>query len=218
MTSQDTVRDYFNREAQRFDAIYSTDKSIIQRIVDSVRGVVVERLRLLCTLIPATTPWSVLDVGGGSGRYGIAFAGLGARRIVSIDVAKAMNDLAEAEAAKAGVADRCEFVTSPFLDYRSSERFDAVVAMGYFDYLDDPDAHLRRMIELCSGRVYISLPKRWEIRVPTRKLRFAIERGFVRFYSHGEMRRLLASAGVPPDRWSVINFGRDWIVVIRVAP
>lgn len=215
MTIQNLVRDYFNREALRFDAIYERDKPVLQRLVDSLRRVVVERFRLLCTVAPLPGPWSALDVGCGSGRYSIAFAQHGAIRVVGVDLAASMTDLAAAEARRAGVSDRCDFITAPFLEYRSDERFDVVVAMGYFDYLDEPVPHLRKMLELCGGRVFLSLPKRWEVRVPIRKLRFAVEKGFVRFYSRREVERLMSQAGVAASQWCLIDLGRDWIAVIR---
>ena len=218
MTIQNLVRDYFNREARRFDAIYVSDKPFSQRLVDSLRRVVVERFRLICNLAPSPGPWTALDVGCGSGRYTVAFAERRASRVVGVDVAASMTDLAAQEAKRAGVADRCEFVTAPFLEFQSDERFDVIVAMGYFDYLDDPGAHLRKMLKLSRGRVFLSLPKRWEVRVPIRKLRFALEKGFVRFYSRGEVDALMARAGVPDERWSLVDLGRDWIAVVRVAP
>lgn len=218
MTIQNLVRDYFNREAVCFDAIYNSDKPFLQGLVDRMRSVVVERFRLVCTLAPLPGAWTALDVGCGSGRYPIAFTQAGATRVVGIDVASAMTDLAAAEARRMGVDDRCRFETVSFLDYHSDQPFDVVVAMGYFDYLDNPEPHLQKMLKLCRGRAFFSFPKRWEIRVPLRRIRFALEGGFVRFYSRGEVRRLMAGAGVAADRWSLIDFGRDWIVVVRVDP
>lgn len=217
MTIQDIVRDYFNREAQRFDAIYTTEKPLVHRLVDSLRKVVVERFHLVCNLAPSAGPWTALDVGCGSGRYGIAFAQSGATRVVGVDVAASMTALAAEEAARHGVNSQCEFITAPFLAYQSDERFDVVVAMGYFDYLEDPAVHLRKMLQHCRGRVFLSLPKRWEVRAPIRKVRFALEKGFVRFYSRREVDMLMADAGVPPDRVSLIDLGRDWIGVVRAA-
>jgi hypothetical protein len=73
------------------------------------------------------------------------------------------------------------------------------------------------MAAMCAHKMFLSFPKRWEPRVPVRKLRFALERGYVRFYSHAEVIGLLAQAGIPGDRYSLIDLGRDWIVVVRVA-
>src|SRR5579884_3546900 len=112
MSSQRLVRDYFDREAKRFDAIYVDDKPIHQRVVDSLfRKVVVERFHLVCNLAPSPGRWTVLDVGCGPGRYGIALARAGAAKVVGVDVAQTMIDLARHEAEQAGVVDKFEFVT-----------------------------------------------------------------------------------------------------------
>ncbi|MGH7897400.1 MAG: class I SAM-dependent methyltransferase [Candidatus Binatia bacterium] len=217
MKSLELVRSYFDREAKRFDAIYEARKPAIQRLVDRLfRQVVIERFRLICNLAPSSGPWTVLDVGCGPGRYAIALAEAGATRIVGIDVSPAMIALAREEAARAGVAERCEFLTAPYLEVRSAERFDVVVATGYFDYLEDPRPHLEKMVEMSRGRIFASFPKRWELRTPIRIIRFFAEGGYVRFYDHGEVRGLFQSVGIDLQRrLSLIDLGRDWIAVAR---
>ena len=218
MQSLERVRDYFNREAVRFDAIYEARKPLYQRFGDALfRRVVVERFHLICNLAPLPGQWTVLDVGCGSGRYALALAATGAARVVGVDVAASMIELAREQATAAGVAARCEFAVSAFLDFNSTERFDVVVATGYFDYLEDPLPHLKKMVAMCRGRVFVSVPKRWEIRVPTRKMRFAVERGYVRFYGKQEFLKLAVAAGLPAERVSMIDLGRDWIAVLRVG-
>lgn len=216
MKSLERVREYFDREAVRFDAIYEEQKPGSQQLVDRLfRKVVVERFRLICNLAPYQGPWTVLDVGCGSGRYSLALAREGATRVVGVDVAPSMIALATEEAAKAGASSVCEFHTSAFLDFKTDEKFDVVVATGYFDYLENPVPHLKGMKDRCRGRIFFSIPKRWEWRVPIRKARFAFERGYVRFYSRGELDSLIAAAGIAADRASVIDLGRDYIVVVN---
>ena len=218
MTERDAVKDYFDREARRFDAIYEVRKPLGQRVVDRLfRRVVVERFELIRNLAPMSGPWTVLDVGCGSGRYCIALAQAGARRVLGVDVSSSMIELAAIEARRAGVGDRCDFRTSPFLDFSTDEQFDVVVATGYFDYLTDPEVHLRRMVARCRGRVFVSVPKKWEFRVPVRAIRFAVARGFVRFYSRQDLNALIGASGVAGERVSIIDLGRDWIVVFRIA-
>src|SRR5207247_304625 len=106
--------------------------------------------------------WTVLDVGCGSGRYAIALANAGAARVVGVDVAQSMIELAVSEAERAGVGSRCDFRVAPFLGFSTDERFDVVVATGYYDYLEDPLPHLVKMLSLARGRLMITLPKRWE--------------------------------------------------------
>ena len=218
MKSLDLVRNYFDREAARFDAIYEERKPLHQRLVDRLfRRVVLERFRLVCNLAPLPGPWNVLDVGCGSGRYGIALARAGASSVTGVDVSTSMLDLAREDAARARVEDRCRFIASSFLGFVPEERFDVVIAMGYFDYLGEPLSDLRKMIEVGRGRVFASFPKRWEFRVPTRKLRILLSGGFVRFYSRRQISELFAGAGVPADRLTLIDLGRDWIACARLA-
>jgi len=217
MSSSDIVRDHFDRAAERFDAVYERRKPLYQRAIDHLfRRVVVERYRLIRNLAPIPGRWSVLDVGCGSGRYALALAHEGAARVVGVDFSDEMIRLARNAADETGVSSVCEFHVAEFVAFDSDETFDVVVATGYFDYLEDPGSDLRKMVGSCTVRVFASFPKRWEWRVPIRKVRFALSRSFVRFYTRAEVVRLFEEAGVPRDRLSLIDLGRDWIAVARV--
>ncbi len=218
MNSLQAVRSYFDRAARRFDAIYEADKPWSQRVVDRLfRRVVLERFELICNLAPLPGPFTVLDVGCGPGRYSVALAKAGASRVVGVDVAAAMIAIAREESMRSGVAERCHFVESAFLDFECGETFDTVVATGYFDYMEDPLPHARRMAAACQGRIYATFPKRWEWRVAIRRLRFLLAGGFVRFYSRPEVQKLWRSAGLRDASVSVLDLGRDYLVVARVA-
>jgi 2-polyprenyl-3-methyl-5-hydroxy-6-metoxy-1,4-benzoquinol methylase len=212
----EVVERHFDDEAERFDAIYEEAKPFHHRLMDRFRRVVVERLMLTRNLAPVRGQWSICDVGCGPGRYTIQLARDGATRAVGIDVAANMITLAQSEAQRAGVGDRCEFVLSGFLDAKLNERFDVVVAMGYFDYVENPADHLRKMASICDGRVIASFPKRWEWRTPIRKLRFLLRRSFVRLYSMPEVHAAFQAAGIKRESYSLIDLGRDWIAVARV--
>jgi 2-polyprenyl-3-methyl-5-hydroxy-6-metoxy-1,4-benzoquinol methylase len=215
--SRDLVRSWFEREARRFDAIYEARKPLGQRLVDrAFRDVVLERFRLVGVLAPLPGPWSALDVGCGPGRYALALAEAGAHRVLGVDASQAMIELARQAAAGAGLAERCEFQVSPFLELASDESFDVVVATGYFDYLEDPAPELAKMLRHCRGRLFASFPRRWELRAPTRKLRFWLGGGFVRFYTAREVRRLFEHAGVAQERLALMDLGRDLLAVARL--
>lgn len=216
MGSSDIVREHFNRAAARFDAIYDEGKPLSQRIIDRMfRRVVVERFQLVCNLAPLPGSWTALDVGCGSGRYALALASQGAARVVGVDFAVEMIRMAREAAERQGLASSCEFIASEFEDFRTDETFDVVVATGYFDYLEEPLTDLKHIVGVCSGRLFASFPKRWEWRVPTRRLRFALSRSFVRFYTKREVVALFAGAGVPLEHLSLIDLGRDWLAVAR---
>ncbi len=218
MNSRELVRNYFDRAARRFDAIYDERKPLAARLVDRLfRRVVVERFHLIVTLAPTTPGFTVLDVGCGPGRYAVALARAGAGAVVGVDVSQSMIALARAEAERTGCAERCRFTVAPFLDFACQERFDVAVATGYFDYLEDPLPDLAKVVQLCRGRIFATFPKRWEIRVPIRKARFLLAGGFVRFYSRGEVLALFDAAGVGLDRLALVDLGRDLLAVARVG-
>ena len=217
MNSRQLVHNYFDRAARRFDAIYDAEKPMARRLAERLfRRVVVERFHLICTLAPCGKEWTVLDVGCGPGRYMMALAQAGAARVVGVDISASMIELARQKIVRAGLGDRCEFSLTPFAEFRDDELFDVVVATGYFDYLENPLADLTRMVRYCRGRILASFPKRWELRVPIRKVRFLLARGFVRFYNRGEVLGLFEAAGVGLDRLALVDLGRDWIAVARV--
>ncbi len=219
MSSPSSVQKHFDKDAVRFDAIYEERKPFHQRLVDRLfRKVVLERFRFVCNLAPLGSPWSVLDIGCGSGRYAVALAHEGAAHTLGLDFSERMIELARQNAQRAGVAERCRFEVCEFMDYRGTEPFAIVLAMGYFDYVREPLAHLKKMAGLCRCRLFASFPKRWEWRAPSRKLRFLLQGGFVRFYSRGEVERFVAAAGIPFERASIVSYDRDWILVVRPAP
>src|SRR5258706_10455776 len=96
MSTIDTkVQPHFHLDAQRFDAIYDDRKGLVARFIDNVwRGVVRKRLDLTVEKLEPLKGKSVLDVGCGSGRYCFAYARHGASRVVRVDFAEAMIDLA----------------------------------------------------------------------------------------------------------------------------
>ena len=216
MDTQTRIRKHFDDDSERFDAIYVADKPAHQKFVDTyIRGIVAHRLRLARVLAPLPGPWTLLDVGCGSGRFDVALVQDGASRAVGIDFAPKMIEIAEREAEAAGVADRCRFEVAEFLEYDPKETFDVVLAIGYFDYVKDAEAHLKKMLEHARVRVFASFPKRMEWRVPMRKVRFALTGGFVRFYSKKEIEDAMARLGLTPERAVVIDLGRDYLLVAR---
>lgn len=207
-----SVGQYFDREAGRFDAIYDQKKPFHQRLIDRLfRGVVLERFRLVMNAAGAPGR-SLLDVGCGSGRYGLEFARRGARRCLGLDLSPPMLEIARREAERLDVAAVCEWRQGEWLASAIEGEFDIVLAMGYFDYIEDPAPHLERMIARTTDRLFASFPKRWTLRTLSRKLRFLAAGGFVRFYSRGEVLRLFARHG-RPECLSLIDLGRDLIAV-----
>lgn len=212
MSVEQKVRDHFDADAKRFDAIYEERKGPFARWVDSVwRGVVRRRQDLALERLEPLTGRSVLDVGCGPGRYCFEYARRGAVRVVGVDFAPAMINLAVRHADSLGVADRCEFRAGAFPDAVPETDFDAATAMGFFDYIADPVPILRALRERTRSTIVMSFPKAREWRVPIRRLRFRLLGCPLFLYAGTRLRSMLLEAGI--DRFEWIELDRDYIIV-----
>ncbi len=215
MSVEEKVRDHFHADARRFDAIYEDDKGPLTKFIDNVwRGVVRRRLELNLERLEPIAGKTILDVGCGSGRYCIAYAERGAARVVGVDFAAAMIDLANEMAARTGVADRCEFRAGMFPDVVTDGPFDASTANGFFDYIEDPVPIIARMRELTGQTMIMSFPKAVEWRVPVRRVRFWLSGCPLFLYTEGRVRKILAAAGVTRYEWIALD--RDYVVVAHL--
>jgi hypothetical protein len=61
-----------------------------------------------------------------------------------------------------------------FLSASIDGPFDVAVAVGYFDYIQDAGAHMRRISELTTGSLVASFPRWTWTRGPIRKLRYEV--------------------------------------------
>ena len=214
MSVDQKVSSYFDADAQRFDAIYvDKNKGSFARWIDDVwRGVVRRRLDLALQVLAPFDGKAVLDVGCGSGRHSVAFAERGAK-VVGIDFAPRMIELAKNLAVAQGVSDRCDFRTGAFPDAVPEGIFSASAAIGFFDYIAEPIPIVKRMKELTHGTVVMSFPKAIEWRVPFRRIRFWLKGCPLFLYSESRVRDILNAAGLADFDWLVLD--RDYFVVAR---
>jgi len=216
-TVEEKVRDHFDNDAQRFDAIYDQKKGAFARFVDNYwRGVVQKRLELNVEKLQPLTGKKILDVGCGSGRFCLAFAQQGAAKVIGVDFAPAMIDIANQLAAEAGVSEQCEFRVGAFPDAinESEGPFDASTANGFFDYIEKPVPIITRMRELTKGKMILSFPKAVEWRVPVRRVRFWLKGTPLFLYREQQVRDILKDAGV--QHFEFIHLDRDYLVVADV--
>jgi SAM-dependent methyltransferase len=198
MKDETQVASYFSRDAQRFDAIYDAgaQRSPLQRLVDAAfRRRELQRRIALCARALAGAR-SVLEVGCGSGRVAVALLDAGVERVTGIDLSEDMVALSRRLAERLGVADRCEFVCAAAEGFAPAQRFDAVVALGVTDYVDDPRPLLARIGQLAAQRVIVSFPRRGMWLNPARRLWLRRKRCPVYFYSRREIEDLFRGLGV----------------------
>jgi SAM-dependent methyltransferase len=184
------VRDHFREKASSFDALYDEEHAL-QR---AIRPGLLRRREFAIDVVRDYSQPRVLDVGGGSGRVGELALESGAGEYVDVDIAKEMLDLAGQRLDRFG--DKVKLVQGDFLSAPIEGRFDVVLALGYFDYQDEADRHVRRMREVCSGSAVASFP-RWNwLKGPVRKVRYEVINNCPIFdYTQRELRFLFGAAG-----------------------
>lgn len=193
-----TVRERFERDAESFDAIYRLERSPFWRWFNTTfRKAIFQRYEITFAEAGDVAGKKVLDIGCGSGPYSVDFARRGAARVVGVDFAAKMLQLARREAAEHRVEGVCEFVQANFLEWDPAESFDVSIAMGVFDYLPDPATFLNKMAAVTTGKVIASFPGHSLVRKPLRRLRYRLAgKGDVYYYTGQDVERLAAQAGL----------------------
>lgn len=185
------VQRYFDAVADNFNAIYLTP-----RFVDRLfRKDMYDRFRRTMDACHPVTGKTVLDIGCGSGQYAIALAQAGASRVVGLDFARRMVTIAADNAVRAGVSDRCTFVSGDFLSHPFQRRFDYCLAVGLFDYVSDPTPFLKKVYALTGEKFIATFPRSLTWRAPIRRIRLHLKRCPVFFYSRRVVTELMAQGG-----------------------
>lgn len=201
--SQIRQQAYFDRISAEFDRHYAQEKGLGERIVDRVfRQGMAQRWGYV-TMQVDWQGQTVLDVGCGPGRYMAALVGRGAAHVTGLDFAASMVDIARRNLDAVGAADRCDLVVGDFLTTELTRRYDAVLAMGYFDYIlgnGALDEHFGRMWRLASRRVVASFPYRWSFKTFPRWVWLSLRRCPVQFFSVGDVEAMMQRHGVARRR------------------
>ena len=213
---KDSVRDYFHRTSLGFDSLYSSNRSMILRAIDKrFRSDIYDRFDLAFRECEDIEGSSVLDVGCGSGRYAIEFARRGASRIVGIDFAQSMIDLAVSLTEDVDAQSKVEFICGDFMELEWNERFDYSLAVGILDYVAEPKAILDKMLSMTLRKIIISFPKYSFLRSTQRKIRYKLMRCPVYFYELEDVERLLTSLGMTDFR--IVELQGDYFVSVTMT-
>ncbi len=205
------VKDHFERTSSAFDTIYSGDKPWLQRTLDRVfRRDMYDRFRLTVEECGDARIRTVLDVGTGSGRFCLALAPQ-KDYLLGIDFSESMVALAREQARKAGVEKRAEFKVGDFMQMSFDRTFDAILAIGLFDYIREPGPFLSRMRGLLSQKLVATFPSVWTWRMPIRWLRLNLQGCPVYFFTRRRIEALLKEAGLRLVRFERV--GKIYFVV-----
>jgi SAM-dependent methyltransferase len=181
---------YFDKHARAFDRVYRAPGPLTYLRCGPRLG------RELALSIVAQHPDpAVLDVGCGPGRVAEAVLDAGAARYVGIDFSPHMLALARRRLARYPAA---ELLEGNFLELDLPGTFDVVVALGLYDYVDDPARAAAWMRARCSATLVASFT-RWDwVKGPARHARYRfVHRCRIYDYTEESVGQLLAAAGFP---------------------
>ena len=205
-----SVSEFFNGYSHDFNAIYGNDNTFINCAINRFfrKSMRLRYGRSLdgCEEIESR---SVLDIGCGPGHYSVALALKGAARVVGIDFARGMIELAKRNAERAGVGPKCEFVNADFMIYPFEETFDYSIVMGFMDYVRDARKVAERVLSLTRSQAFFSFPADGGLLARQRKLRYR-GRCDLFLYSRERVERLLGELGCMQGR--VERISRDFFV------
>jgi 2-polyprenyl-3-methyl-5-hydroxy-6-metoxy-1,4-benzoquinol methylase len=211
----DRTQEFFHSYANNFDAIYSNQNGLINGFINRVfrRSMKMRYMRTVegCRPIEGKT---VLDVGCGPGHYSITLAQRGAAKVVGIDFAGGMLELAAQHARAAGVSDRCDFSVADFNTYAAPEPFDYVIVMGFMDYVAEPRKVIEKVLSLTRGKAFFSFPVDSGFLAWQRSLRYR-SRCDLFLYSQQRIRDIFA--GIPGIEVMIEPCARDYFVTMSVA-
>jgi SAM-dependent methyltransferase len=189
------VAQYWDRIAPEFDAIYTGKKNPLARTLDRVlRRDMYQRFDWVMRKAGDVRNLTVCDIGCGSGRFVNALAQRGAR-VTGLDFAPTMLELGRKLVSETGVADRCNFVLSDVLDWKTEEKFDLVIAIGFWDYVADPLGRLQVIRKITRGKFLSAWPRAGTWRAAVRKQRLKLAGCPVYFWTHSEVEDYLRRAG-----------------------
>jgi len=197
------VAEYWNRIAPDFDAIYTGQKNRFARQLDRwLRRDMYQRFDWVMRQAEKMNPATVCDVGCGSGRFVSALAQRGSR-VTGLDFAPEMLRLARQLVERAGVASKCDFVLSDVLTWRTDQRFDFVIAIGFWDYIADPLPRLRVIRGITAGKFFSAWPRAGTSRMAVRKVRLKLAGCPVYFWRLDEIEKNLRQGGFRVDSYEV---------------
>jgi ubiquinone/menaquinone biosynthesis C-methylase UbiE len=165
------VREHFRRKAFSFDHLYDEEHAL-QR---ALRPGLFNRREFALQVAQEYDAPRVLDVGGGSGRIGELILDQGASRYVDVDLSDSMLHLAGQRLERFDNS-KITLIQGDFLRTPIPGSYELILALGYFDYIEQAPAHVRRMRELIApgGSVVASFPRWTWTKGPIRKLRYEV--------------------------------------------
>ena len=216
MKDEQGVKDFFAGYAEDFDSIYGDGKprNLFNRIIDKLfRQAMYERYKRTIEFLSSSDDVrTILDVGCGSGRYSVDLARNG-MTVTGVDLAQEMLDIAKNNSHKLGF-EKNNFIAGSYFDIEISEKHDASILMGLFDYISNPDDLFVKLKKDTSKYILASFPKRGGFLAWQRKIRYNRRNCQLFYYSKNNIVSLMANAGI--KKYEIQDNDREYFLIAQV--
>jgi SAM-dependent methyltransferase len=214
MMATDKTAQFFDGYARDFDAIYGTKNGPVSAVINRLfRRCMKQRYLLTLEGCSPIAGRSVLDIGCGPGHYSIELAKRGAGKVLGIDFADGMLEIAR-EGARRAHLESVTFQRADFLASTYPEPFDYVVVMGFMDYVRDARAMIEKALGATTAKAFFSFPLDGGVLAMQRRIRYRA-RCDLYLYSEAQVRRLFD--GLSGVHIETKNLGRDLFVTAHKA-
>ncbi|NOR15900.1 MAG: methyltransferase domain-containing protein [Candidatus Aminicenantes bacterium] len=213
------VKEYFEEIAMTFDSYYKLEAET-GGLIGKLAHIVFRKPAMACRyqatfhLLGKLPGKHVLDVGCGSGIYSLEIVKRGGSA-TGLDISSAMIDLANQNAQKLEIKDRCRFVLQDLKDFEPGvQAFHACIAIGFFDYIAPAQQAevFARLLQLAKQDVIITFPKKWVPATFFRKIFFLKKKLDVYFFTKPEVMKLV---GPGIQETTFYDCGSVWTVRFR---
>ena len=207
--------EYWNKEVNTFDSIYTAEKSKFSKWLDKVfRRDMQARYDYTFKNSEPVLDKTILDVGCGTGVFSLEFARRNAKFITGIDIAEQMINVCIERAEREGFSSKCEFIKTDLLEYKTNQKYDICIGIGLFDYIKEPQNVISKMYDVVNDRAIMSFPRFWTWRAPVRKIRLGLRKCSVYFYTKKRIDTLIKTAGF--KRYDIEKVGKLFCVIAYV--
>ena len=211
------VETFFHGYAADFDSIYGHTKKrgLADKFLDKYFRKSM-RLRYDLVLKYATSPEikSILDIGCGGGVYCEALLIKG-KMVTGLDIAEGMLELAKIKTKSFVDQGKAKYIHSGYLEYDFKEKFDAAILVGFFDYIQRPEAVVKKLGKEITGELLMSFPKAGGFLAWQRKIRYRMRNCPLYYYTRKDLEDIFSVMGWG-NKIEIFDIDRDFFVRVKL--
>ena len=211
------ISNFFHGYAHDFSSIYLEDtkkRSLFNKVMDKLfRQDIKDRFDNTLKRANKDEIQSILDIGCGPGHFVVEFLNWG-RDVTAIDIAPGMLEITNIRVADLDFDSKYESILADYMEQEFSDQFDASVVMGFFDYVKDPVATLKKLLKDTRKEIYISFPDNKGLLALQRRFRYWLRNCPLYLYDEEKIKEYLRLANCL-DKAEIIKTNRNYFVTIR---